>query len=178
MLDKDMYLFGFTGLIIWIIISLIKKVKFNKVLFFSCCIVYLACIAGLTLFPMPIDGSGMAVPHNLVPFRTIAGTLSNGFTPTAFIQIVGNIIISVPYGIAIEFLVRRKTKNRKIFFAILFPLIVETSQYSFGLICGVIYRSFDIDDFFLNALGVFCGYIVFAILPKSIKSFFDFYSYE
>ena len=168
------YIFGLAGLTIWLMVSLIKKAGLGKAVFFSCCIIYLSFVISVTLFPMPLNGSMMDVPHNLIPFRTIISSLSNGFTPTATVQILGNIVISIPYGVAIEFIVQRKTTCRRLFFAVVFPLTVECAQYCCGLVIGVTYRSFDIDDFFLNIIGVLLGYCLFCVLPKAIKRYFDF----
>lgn len=170
---EAIWFLGFVVSVLWIILSLAIGIKLNRVIFFACCIAYTCFVAGVTLFPMPVDGFGTDVPQNLIPFRTIMGTLSNGLTRTALVQLGGNILLSVPYGVAVECIVRKNTMPKRFLFAFLFPLVVESAQLVSGLLCGALYRSFDIDDFFLNMLGAFCGYLLYRILPKAMKNYFD-----
>lgn len=173
---QDFYIFGFAGLLIWLFIMLfIKKDSISKVIFVSCCFVYSVIVLGIVLCPIPYQiGAAYPVPHNLIPFKTIAGTLAHGVTRTAVFQIVGNILVAVPYGTA-AMVIRPKTSIlTKVLIAISFPAIVETLQAITGLVINSQYRSFDVDDFFLNAVGVGIGYLVYFVLPKKLKQYFGF----
>lgn len=169
---EDAMLFGLAALVVFWVVSAIRKTERRKVLFYSCCILYLAAVVSLTLFPMPLGGTGYPIRNNLVPFRTIRRALLNGFTATAQIQILGNIALSVPYGVAVRILGKGGRWLQKMLLAFMFPAVVEGTQLLLGLIIGG-YRSFDVDDFILNMLGAFLGYLVYRILPRRTKEYFS-----
>lgn len=91
---------------------------------------------------------------NLVPFRTIRNYVKySGFLHT-MTNIIGNIIIFVPFGILVPEIFP-KTRN-------LLKILVITSITSFFVefIQFFIGRSVDIDDLILNVLGSVIGYFV------------------
>lgn len=91
---------------------------------------------------------------NLVPFRTIRNYVKySGFLHT-MINIFGNIIIFVPFGILLAEIFPKKRNILKILgitFATSF--FVEFIQFFIG-------RSVDIDDLILNLLGSVIGYFI------------------
>lgn len=91
---------------------------------------------------------------NLVPFRTIRNYIKySGFLHT-MINIFGNIIIFVPFGILLAEIFP-KTRNILKILAITFAtsFFVEFIQFFIG-------RSVDIDDLILNLLGSVIGYFI------------------
>ena len=104
------------------------------------------------------------MPGNAVPFRFIVFILKNCSGEEIFLQIGGNILLAVPYG----FLLARALKGRKRFLLFwlpwVFPLVIEGAQFWIGRAIGVMYRSVDIDDFILNALGGYAGAGLYAFL--------------
>lgn len=100
---------------------------------------------------------------NLIPFRTISSQLCLlKIIPTIVIKnIVGNIIIFVPFGFLYPIGYEKTRKYHKTFLAgLVYILIVEFIQF----ICML--GSFDVDDIILNSIGVFCGYVIFEIILK------------
>ncbi|MCI6495494.1 MAG: VanZ family protein [Anaeromassilibacillus sp.] len=165
----DLYLFGAIGLVLGLVIAFLLKAKPLKILFWSVFYVYIIVVLGLTLFPIPYQGAELfdSVPNNFIPFRTIISTLQMGLTVTAFIQIAGNILIAAPYGVVLDLTMRKSNKIWLFLFPLLFPLVIESLQFIIGFAIGYNYRSVDIDDFILNALGGYLGILFSKLLLKN-----------
>lgn len=106
------------------------------------------------------------VPHNLIPFQSICSKLKMGITYTSLVQIGGNIVISIPYGVLL-YILGRKNGMQRFLLALLFPLTIEFLQMIIGHIIRLTYRSFDVDDLILNTMGVYVGLICGQILLRS-----------
>lgn len=91
---------------------------------------------------------------NLVPFRTIKNYIKySGFLHT-MINIVGNIIIFVPFGILVAEIFPNTRKSSHIFLiSVSTSFFVEFIQFFIG-------RSVDIDDLMLNVCGSMIGYFI------------------
>ena len=101
-------------------------------------------------------GSGM----NIIPFKEI---MRYKFGSKMFIyNVLGNILIFVPFG----YFISRYVKPKKVFpiivDAIITSITVETVQLKIG-------RSFDIDDVMLNMVGAVLGYFVYIALDAIYK---------
>jgi glycopeptide antibiotics resistance protein len=95
---------------------------------------------------------------NLVPFNY--GHLFDLHLNVIFLEIFGNILLTVPFGFGIPFLARFKPKNFP-WLAIGSGLAIETAQLGFCLLLGANYRTVDINDVLLNATGALLGYTLF-----------------
>lgn len=91
---------------------------------------------------------------NLVPFRTIKNYIKySGFLHT-MINIMGNVIIFVPFGILLPEIFSKTRNILKILVITFFTsFFVEFIQFFIG-------RSVDIDDLMLNVLGSVIGYFI------------------
>ncbi|MDR2976783.1 MAG: VanZ family protein [Streptococcaceae bacterium] len=148
-------------------------------------VLYLICAYALTIFPLP-DPAEVAKftgpKQNLVPFMFIREFLKN--TPLvltdphtwlatlkspSFIQPAFNVLLTVPFGIYMRYLFKRKFTFTLIT-SFLLTLSFETIQRSalFGLYPRP-YRLFDVDDLMLNTLGALIGfglaYLLRRLLP-------------
>lgn len=97
---------------------------------------------------------------NLTPFQTFQ---ADGWS---IFNLAGNIIMFVPFGFFAALLWRRYTWKRAFLTGFCITLFVECCQLSVG-------RAFDIDDIFLNTLGVFCGYLLWILLNKRAPEFME-----
>lgn len=146
--------------------AFLRRARAVKILFWAAVYVYGVLVLAVTLFPMPLwcAGSVTPVPGNAVPFRFIVFILKNCSGEEIFLQIGGNILLAMPYG----FLLARALKGRKRFLLFwlpwAFPLVIEGAQFLIGHTIGVMYRSVDIDDFILNALGGYAGAGLYVLL--------------
>lgn len=90
------------------------------------------------------------------------------------INLVGNVVVFVPFGFLVPVVYREQRKDVKyrghyfrafvfvFLLGILFSFCIETIQLVTRVGC------FDIDDLFLNTLGVVIGYIIYYISKKII----------
>ena len=160
-------------LIIDVLISLFLKVKLQKIVISCMFIVYLTAVAIITLFPILMDEKveyfGNSTWYNIIPFKTITETLQYGITTTAIVQILGNILMSVPFGVFVMLFLRNPKWWKMLLFAILLTVGIELSQMIIGLAINNMYRMFDIDDIILNVIGTYLGYGIYKILPLKVK---------
>lgn len=103
-------------------------------------------------------GEGM----NLIPFRTISGFFRH-FAPDDFlINVVGNIVMFIPWGFGLVLLWKRKQTIRSVILhSFLLPVFIETSQLFIG-------RNVDVDDLILNFLGGCLGAGLYFGLRKAV----------
>jgi glycopeptide antibiotics resistance protein len=83
-------------------------------------------------------------------------------TKYCFIEIAGNIILTVPFGFGINFLARLNPKNA-LWLALTIGLGFELSQLIISLVFRSGFRTVDINDAILNTFGVLIGYSLFRI---------------
>ena len=87
---------------------------------------------------------------NLIPFRT--------FTQSGLI-LLGNVIMFLPFGLLAALLWRNFSWKRTLLTALCITAFIECAQLFVG-------RAFDIDDLMLNALGVLCGRLLWAVFRR------------
>lgn len=97
---------------------------------------------------------------NLVPFRTI-GSFFRHFNAEAFlINIIGNIVMFMPWGFGLVLLWKRERKALAIVRnSLALPLFIETVQLFIG-------RSVDVDDVILNFAGACLGAGIYFLMRK------------
>lgn len=164
---------GVIAIIFTVIIGLFFKVGLKKTAMICVFIAYLTAVACIVFFPILYDepvvyGNGYTW-YNFVTFATIVETFSNGFGETAFLQIFGNIFLSVPFGFFVMMWMKKPKLWKMFVFAFAFTLTIELTQMFIGFAINNMYRNVDIDDVILNATGAFIGFGVYKILPKSFK---------
>jgi glycopeptide antibiotics resistance protein len=155
------------GTMLVVLIVLLGQKRSSSYLFcFSVFWLYLLLVASKTIFPIPLAAgivtrtpiSTILSQVNLVPFHF--GDLFDSHPTVIFREIFGNILLTVPFGFGIPFLLRLKPKKLPSL-AIGAGLSIETVQLSACLMAGLSYRSVDINDMLLNAVGALLGYMLF-----------------
>jgi glycopeptide antibiotics resistance protein len=137
--------------------------------------IYLIYAVGYTVLPLWFDpdllellrsDANLMSSINLIPLRgmSIDYLLS--------IQVVGNIVLGIPFGFGLPFLVKSNYQSilrRGLFFA----LTIELVQLVISLLYRFPYRTVDINDVLLNLSGVAIGYALFCffawIYRKSVS---------
>ena len=76
--------------------------------------------------------------------------------------IIENILLTIPFGFGISFIVRLKSKDF-LWLALLVGIVFETIQLVISLVFQSPFRAVDINDVILNAIGVWLGYSFFRI---------------
>ena len=94
---------------------------------------------------------------NFIPFKEM---LRYEFgTKLFFKNVVGNMIMFIPFGFFISYFLKFKKFYAIFFLTLLTSITIETTQLLIG-------RVFDIDDIFLNIIGGLIGYFIFRIIYK------------
>ena len=75
----------------------------------------------------------------------------------AVYNLVGNIVLFVPFGFYIPVIWRKLQSLWKMMIvSIIIPVFIETTQYFIG-------RSIDVDDVILNTLAIIIGYFIYRV---------------
>ena len=166
-------LLGAVILAVYLMYALIRKRPVKRIIVTCIFIVYLVSVATITLFPIVYDDiteyTNSIKWYNFIPFKTIVSAIQSGITVTTIAQIIGNIVLSIPFGIMTLMLTKLTHCWQNLLIALSFPIAIELSQLLIGFAIGNMYRNIDIDDIILNLSGVYIGYGIYAILPKRIK---------
>ena len=97
-----------------------------------------------------MESTPFGTNYNLIPFKSIGEQLSHFSEGWARFNLLGNIIPFVPFGFLLPVVSEKINSFIKILFAGFgFLLFVEVFQFFTRL------GSFDVDDIFLNMLGIF-----------------------
>ena len=167
MIDTDLLFILFIPwllyrIIVWIIKKQISiKTEVIKALFYFS-ITFIYC---LTLFPFPF----YVYPHletngflgiNLIPFKSIYGSLTHFYYMVPLRNIAGNILLFMPLGFSIPFRFQVKNVWKVILIGFSASLLVEITQLFLGT------RSFDVDDLILNTLGTALGFFSYRLVVR------------
>ena len=144
-----------------IVYLIVHKEKFilYRELFYLCAVLYAMLLFYVVTFQDVNYGT-----NNFIPFKEI---LRYEFGSPVFIKnILGNIILFIPFGFFISHLLRTKNVLPIMFVSVITSTVIEFTQLKIG-------RTFDIDDIFLNLIGGMIGYLMFFIIDKFEHKFPD-----
>ena len=139
------------------------KRSVSYLFFFSVFWAYLLAVVAVIVFPIVIDPD----------YTNIEFTPDINFIPFYFDEcfkheeicirnIVGNIVITIPFGFGINFLI--KIKPKRIFgIACAVGLMFEILQLAISLVFRSGFRAIDVNDVILNGTGVLMGYALFRL---------------
>ena len=97
--------------------------------------------------------------NNFIPFKELT---RYSFGSSLFYKnIIGNILLFMPYGFFISYYLRLEKKDKLL--ALLLIFLVSLSIECVQLVIG---RCFDVDDILLNLLGGIVGYYIFRFLER------------
>lgn len=138
----------------------------DEIYFFGWClfIVYLLALAYFLFFAEATGRtfSDRTYQYNLILFHEIRRFIiyrrQLGFAAVV-LNLVGNVIAFVPFGVFLPLLIKRtRSFVKTVLLGFEFSLFVEIVQL-FGKV-----GSFDVDDILLNTLGVMGGYLLFRLM--------------
>jgi len=171
--DGTAWLIGLVLLLF--LLALLRKHGVWFLLFFSIFWVYLLVLVGVTLFPMPLMADVQRVG---VWVQIATGWRFSGLNlvPLYFgncwelprlcaIGIWENILMTVPWGFGINFLVRLRPRDF-LWLALVPGVVIELSQLLMGVWLGMSYRTVDVNDVLFNTLGVWLGVAAFSIFAR------------
>lgn len=116
-------------------------------------------------YPKAAERIRNGIGVNFVPFKTIRSYLRHSFDrEIVIVNIVGNILLFIPWGFCLPLLWRRyRSVFRFIRAAVLLPIFIEFCQLFIG-------RSVDIDDVILNFAGAIMGGLFYWGMGKCFSS--------
>ena len=141
------------------------KLFFSMLLYF-----YFVCLTNYTIFP--IDFLMASEFSQLVNFLNNINLIPIPFTNQLNIiskHIILNIIMSIPFGIIICLISKKRlTLKKTIFIGLFYGTAIEIIQLSIGICIKYLYRSIDINDIIFNTIGTIIGYLLFKYLISKI----------
>jgi glycopeptide antibiotics resistance protein len=163
--DGQDYLIGIGILVVLVPILWWRKYNLSYLLFFSIFWVYLLVVVQAVFFPIVINTDyrgGIFTPSiNLIPFY---------FGPCQMPELcvrsaMDNIILTIPFGFGINFLVRVKPRSF-LWLALAVGSGFELSQLALSIAFRSGFRAVDINDVLFNAAGVLLGYAFFRAFAR------------
>lgn len=162
--DNIYFLVGllFVFLVLAIFLKVVKKKSNMYLLVFFIAYIYVCKLIDLTQFPIyasedmkaVMGGQNVWREMNLVPFKTIVESFS--------VDVFLNIVMTLPLGFGIPFLVRCSWK-RILFVGVMVGILCEMGQLLSALWVGFTFRHVNIDDILLNFLGTLLGYVLLKV---------------
>lgn len=151
-------------------------VKRKRYLIWSMFIVY-CCVMLWLLFGRSIHASGddyagsLIANINRIPFHTVADQLQNLLNPPspglfthAWINLGGNVAVFIPLGIFLPW-IWPKYRRWGRFFLVSSGIILTVEFLQWITLRGIL----DVDDYILNMLGLFGGYVLFRLSARLMK---------
>ena len=74
-------------------------------------------------------------------------------------NIIGNILMFIPFGFFISYYLKLERKSFVFFLSLIVSIVIELIQLKIG-------RAFDIDDILLNVVGSMIGYFLYRIIDR------------
>ena len=151
-------------------------VKRKRYLIWSMFIVYCGVMLWL-LFGRSIHASGddyvgsLIANINRIPFHTVSDQLQNLLNPPspglfthAWINLGGNVAVFIPLGIFLPWIWPRYRRWGR-FFLVSSGIILTVEFLQWITLRGIL----DVDDYILNMLGLFGGYVLFRLFAHLMK---------
>jgi glycopeptide antibiotics resistance protein len=153
----------FAILLIAVLLGLWLRGKSRSYLFFAAIFgIYMIAVLSVVIFPIHIPQANSGFAHqmsfNLRPLHF--GRCD--FMGLCLRIIYENILLTVPFGFGISFLVNVKSKN-VLWLAMSVGVVFELTQLLLSFIFHSPFRVIDINDIILNAMGILIGYAVFRL---------------
>ena len=157
------------ALVVLLVVFRLRKMSLPRLLFCAIFGVYLIYAAEILFFPLHISG-GLADAQRSQPFLRDIYLNPFDFGPfgsfsAALPTLALNILLTVPFGFGIRFVVPVRTRQIR-WIAPAVGLAAEGTQLAVSLLIGYVYRQIDIKDFLMNALGVVIGYTLFLAFAR------------
>ncbi len=143
--------------------------KIQDIILIIIYIAYFLLMAKILLFknvaPSEIFSSDREISRTLaiIPFQSIMKYYNSGVLWASVLNVIGNIVIFIPFGIYLTLYTKNKTLKKATFITLVTSLSVEVVQYVLDI--GIA----DIDDIILNVIGGVVGVLVYKILRLILK---------
>lgn len=154
---------GILALIVVLVILWRQKKKWSYLFFFSIFWVYAMSSLDKVFFPIQINGEFVDAMRQ-IPLNSQINLVPFYFGPYGmnFMGMFYNILLTVPFGFGLNFIVRVKVMHF-LWLAVAIGIGIEAIQFVISLLLQYPYRVVDINDAILNAAGVLVGYLLFKV---------------
>ncbi len=167
---------------VWLYVKKNKKINWYHEVGLYALVVYSIGIASQTIIPkFQIGMNGIEIFHgslggtNLIPFKVFQETYIEVFyygnISYFLINFLGNIIMFMPFGFLIKLIWNKIPVKKAILIGLGISLFIEICQLPIS-------RGSDVDDLWLNTLGVALGVGVYQLLNKKWNPFLKRFSIE
>lgn len=130
----------------------------EKIVFYREIKALIYIIYTFALFKLITTSDFSSYSNNFILFKEI---MRYDVTSSLFYRnVIGNILLFIPFGYMITDMIRVKAGKCNIFIAMLVTLVTSLSTEIIQMFIG---RSFDIDDIFLNLIGGTTGFLLYYI---------------
>lgn len=185
MLDGRWLYIGAIPISLAIVAILVPRAGWGRTLVALALLGHVLVLANVALFPIPIDPAAIAAVRsagvassangglNLVPLATIGRAVVGDASPIAAQIAVLNVFVLTPAGVYLPVLFRSLRDWRALVpLTIVGGLSIEAAQLAISSVLGFLYRTIDIDDVLLNAIGIAVGWLAVrtAFRPASVRS--------
>ena len=139
--------------------------------------VHILSVISIVFFPLPLGKLYLDDPMkniNIVPLETLYETfvLTDRCYPAMAIQVIGNLLMFLPFGFYLPLISKRMDSFKQIFlFVFISSLLIELIQLLLSFVVGP-YRSVDIDDLILNTSGGILGYFLLQPFKSTLQELF------
>ncbi|WP_067843621.1 VanZ family protein [Amphibacillus sediminis] len=131
-----------------------KRYSNSYILIFAIFYLYLCLLLNHTQFPI------MYQPE-LADYSLIVNSINYiPFSGLYFKHFLLNIVLTIPFGFLLPFIYKVEF-SKKLFWAVMLPIIIEGLQLFILLLTGIPLRAVDINDIIANFIGILIGYFVF-----------------
>ena len=174
---KAYYLY-IPAIVIWLLCILWKylfstKNNSNKQIFLNSLLyLYLVFVFGLTLFPIPTTAPQSESIVSFTPLEIILPMFSLDSTPITQ-YILSSVVLFIPFGLLTPLFMQNHRLLKTTLLTILLAVSIEAIQYLIGTsLLNTMYTNVCVDDILLSILGSAVGFIIFSIIPFSVKNQF------
>lgn len=153
-----------------------RKQNLSYLLFFSIFWFYLLGVVSVVIFPIVINTDYKGVPFkpniNFVPFY-----FGNCFEAVSLCakSVIQNIVLTVPFGFGINFLIKTKPKTI-LWLSLALGALFEFLQLTLSFVFRSGFRATDINDVLLNGTGVLVGYVLFRLFAWLYLNVTDYFN--
>lgn len=136
----------------------------EKIIFYKELKTLIYIIYTFALFKLITTTDFNSYSNNFILFREIMRyDLSS---PLFFRNVIGNILLFVPFGYLITDMIMEKAKKTNIYITLFIILVTSLTTEIIQMFIG---RSFDIDDIFLNFIGGILGFCLYKLIHLIMK---------
>ncbi len=129
-------------------------------------------VFGLTLFPIPTTAPQSESIVSFTPLEIILPMFSLDSTPITQ-YILSSVVLFIPFGLLTPLFMQNHRLLKTTLLTILLAVSIEAIQYLIGTsLLNTMYTNVCVDDILLSILGSAVGFVIFSIIPFSVKNQF------